>query len=123
MICRSHLLILSMEVRSEAERTAAFEADMEPSRQRHEEGHLARDAVEKAVLLEQLEQAVAEITGPLKCQHGRQKSQCKDCGGKGRCLHGRRKDRCKDCGTGYCVHRRRKGRCNDCSAEAIANRQ
>ena len=48
------------EVRREAEREAAFEARMEPSRELHEEGLLVRDAVEKAVLLEQLEQPAAE---------------------------------------------------------------
>ena len=34
-----------------------------------------------------------------KCEHGRRKSQCKDCG-TGYCEHGRLKSRCKDCGTG-----------------------
>ena len=48
------------EVRREAQHQAEFAAEMEPSRQLHEEGHLARDAVEKAVLLEQLEQPAAE---------------------------------------------------------------
>jgi hypothetical protein len=43
-----------------------------------------------------------------KCQHGRQKHKCKDCG-TGYCQHGRRKDMSKDCGTGYCQHGRRKG--------------
>ena len=32
------------------------------------------------------------------CEHGRQRSQCKDCGGSGLCEHGRRKSRCKECG-------------------------
>jgi hypothetical protein len=54
---------------------------------------------------------------PKPCMHGRQKSQCKDCG-TGHCLHGRRKDRCKDCrskaGAGYCQHGRLKYRCKDC---------
>ena len=31
------------------------------------------------------------------CEHGRQKSQCKDCKGSGICEHGRRKSRCKNC--------------------------
>jgi hypothetical protein len=65
-----------------------------------------------------------------KCQHGRPKHKCKDCG-TGYCQHRRRKDMCKDCGTGYCQHRlpkhtfkdcgtghcehgRRRGQCKDC---------
>ena len=47
------------------------------------------------------------------CRHGRQKSKCKDCG-TGYCTHGRQKSHCKDCGTGYCEHGRRKSRCKDC---------
>ena len=33
-----------------------------------------------------------------KCEHGRQKSQCKDCKGSGICEHNRQKRVCKDCG-------------------------
>jgi hypothetical protein len=51
---------------------------------------------------------------PTQCEHGRQKSQCKDCGGAGYCEHGRRKDKCKDCGTGHCQHGRQKSQCKDC---------
>eukprot|EP00964_Phaeocystis_antarctica_P132910 scaffold97061_cov54-Phaeocystis_antarctica.AAC.3 len=31
------------------------------------------------------------------CEHGRRRSQCKDCGGSGLCEHGRRRSQCKDC--------------------------
>jgi hypothetical protein len=48
-----------------------------------------------------------------KCEHGRKKSQCKDCG-TGYCDHGRRKHECRDCGTGYCEHGRKKSQCKDC---------
>jgi hypothetical protein len=48
------------QVRRGAEEEARFKADMEPSRELHEEGLLVRDAVEAAVLLEQLEQPAAE---------------------------------------------------------------
>jgi hypothetical protein len=48
------------------------------------------------------------------CQHGRQKSVCKVCGGSGLCKHGRQKSKCKDCGTGYCTHGRQKSHCKDC---------
>jgi len=33
-----------------------------------------------------------------KCEHGRRKSRCKECGGGSICEHGRRKDNCKFCG-------------------------
>ena len=36
-------------------------------------------------------------TGQQHCQHGRQRSTCKDCGGGGICQHGRRRSRCKQC--------------------------
>jgi hypothetical protein len=32
------------------------------------------------------------------CEHGRQKSQCNECGGSSMCEHGRQKSRCKQCG-------------------------
>jgi hypothetical protein len=101
------------EVRREAQHQAEFAAEMEPSRQLHEEGHLARDAVEKAVLLEQLEQPAAKKAPTGNCTHGRLKSKCKDCA-KLHCTHGRRKSSCRDCGTGYCTHGRRKSSCRDC---------
>jgi hypothetical protein len=131
-------------VRREAQEEARFKADIEPSRQLHEERHLAKDAVEAAVHMEQLEQPTprkakeAEVfackicpreyggkrncgfcsseyraSNKAKCEHGRQKGKCKDCG-TGYCQHGRRKSVCKDCGTGYCQHGRRKDVCKDC---------
>ena len=41
-----------------------------------------------------------EGMGRKKCEHGRQRSHCKDCGGGGICEHGRRRSGCKDCGDG-----------------------
>jgi hypothetical protein len=35
-----------------------------------------------------------------------------------RCEHGRRRRRCKDCGTGHCEHRRRRSRCPECSLDS-----
>jgi hypothetical protein len=98
------------EVRREAQHLAEFAAEMTPSRQLHEEGHLARDAVEAAELIEGLGKAKKKAK---QCDHGRRPSRCKDCG-TGYCTHGRDKSRCKDCGTGYCTHGRPKRRCKDC---------
>jgi hypothetical protein len=39
------------------------------------------------------------------------------------CEHGRQKSRCKDCGTGYCTHGRQKRKCKDCRSKAIGNMQ
>jgi hypothetical protein len=39
------------------------------------------------------------------CQHGRQRSQCKECGGGSICPHQRRRSQCKECGGGsICPH-------------------
>jgi hypothetical protein len=56
----------------------------------------------------------AAKTQQHKCQHGRQKHQCMDCG-TGQCKHGRNRYRCKDCGTGQCQHRLWKHLCKDCA--------
>ena len=42
-----------------------------------------------------------------KCPHGRVKSQCQECGGRGICPHNRQKSRCKECGgSSLCEHKR-----------------
>ena len=60
------------------------------------------------------------------CEHNRQKSRCKDCGGSGICEHNRRKNTCKDCGgSQICEHNRETYRCKDCGGSGICehNRQ
>jgi DnaJ-class molecular chaperone len=61
--------------------------------------------------------AIAEIAKNVTinnkgfCEHGRHRSQCKDCGGSGICEDGRRKSECKDCGgSGICEHGRQRSR-------------
>ena len=55
-----------------------------------------------------------------KCEHGRQKSHCKDCGGSSICEHGRHKSQCKDCrGSSICEHGKRKAHCKDCGGSAF----
>ena len=50
-----------------------------------------------------------------KCEHGRRRSVCKDCGGGSICEHGRVRSMCKDCGgSGLCEHGRRRSQCKDC---------
>jgi hypothetical protein len=107
------------QVMREAQHQAKFTAEMSAGRQLHEEGHLAKDALAVAGLLEQLEQPAAEKAKEPRrwatCDHGRRKGSCKDCG-TGRCKHGRQRGKCRDCGTGYCDHGRQKSTacCRDC---------
>ena len=50
-----------------------------------------------------------------KCQHGKQKSQCKDCGGIGICEHDRVRSICKECGgSQICEHDRVRSICKEC---------
>ena len=53
--------------------------------------------------------------GKKRCEHGREPSRCKDCGGSGLCEHGRPRSKCKDCGgSGICEHGRMRSVCKDC---------
>jgi hypothetical protein len=73
-----------------------------------------------------------------KCEHGRRKGACRQCGGKAickhkriqrqciecaggaTCIHKRRKRDCKDCGgTGVCIHGKSKYKCKDCGGRGI----
>ena len=73
-----------------------------------------------------------------RCEHGRQKSRCIDCGGISICEHRREKRRCGECGgsdicdhgrvkrlcdecggSGLCVHRRQKSMCKDCGGSGL----
>ena len=57
-----------------------------------------------------------------KCEHGRKKYDCKECGGGGICPHGRIKRTCKDCGgNGICSHGRQKSRCKECGGSSICS--
>ena len=56
----------------------------------------------------------------LKCEHGRKRSRCKDCGGSQICEHGRQRSTCKDCGGGsICEHGRQRSVCKDCGGSQI----
>ena len=58
--------------------------------------------------------------GSGNCEHGRERSKCKDCGGSGICEHGRHRYNCKDCGGGgMCEHGRRRSQCVDCGGVSI----
>ena len=56
----------------------------------------------------------------MPCPHGRQRSQCKECGGKGICEHGRVRSTCKECGgKGVCEHGRQRYYCKECGGKGI----
>jgi hypothetical protein len=51
-----------------------------------------------------------------KCEHGRNRYQCKDCG-TGHCKHGRVKSRCHECDP--CAHGHHRSRCVECGATPL----
>ena len=56
----------------------------------------------------------------LPCEHGRQRSQCKECGGSRICEHGNHRSKCKDCGgSQICEHGRQRYTCKDCGGSGI----
>jgi mannitol-specific phosphotransferase system IIBC component len=55
-----------------------------------------------------------------KCEHGRRRNRCKDCGGTSICEHDRIRSTCKDCGgASICEHNRIRSRCKDCGGGSI----
>ena len=56
-----------------------------------------------------------ECGGASICEHGRRRSECKDCGGASICEHGRLRSTCKEFGGGSsCEHGRRRSICKEC---------
>ncbi len=57
-----------------------------------------------------------------KCEHGKQKYLCKDCGGKGICSHNKAKSICKLCkAISICKHNRIKSQCKDCDGASLCD--
>ena len=57
---------------------------------------------------------------PWGCEHGRQRSQCKECGGASICEHGRQRNYCKECGgASICEHGRQRHKCKECGGGSI----
>jgi hypothetical protein len=55
-----------------------------------------------------------------KCEHGKRKSRCKECGGSQICEHGKFKSRCKECGgSAFCEHGKLKSYCKECGGSAL----
>jgi hypothetical protein len=56
----------------------------------------------------------------IKCEHGKQKNYCKECGGSSICQHGKQKRYCKECGgSSICQHGKQKRYCKECGGYSI----
>ena len=55
-----------------------------------------------------------------KCEHGKRKTQCKECGGSACCEHGKRKSICGECGgSQICEHGKVRSGCKECGGGSI----
>ena len=81
-----------------------------------------REAVKRMAAEEKREEMVTVLGAPaakrqagVKCDHGRRRYECVECGGSGICEHGRVRYSCKDCvGASICEHGRVRSVCKDC---------
>ena len=98
----------------EAKRARVEEAPEAPARKEDREvGKLYRVKVHKS------EKAELRVWRGTKspawgCEHGRNRSKCKECGGASICEHRRERSQCKECGgSQICIHGkiRNRGRC------------
>ena len=70
-------------------------------------GRAAEEARTAAQQPAEVQQPAAARHVRKKCPHGRQRSDCVECGGGGICAHRIRRALCKDCGgTSICQHNR-----------------
>ena len=79
----------------------------------------------------QIRNLATDLAAPVKsytckerrgiCQHNKQKSYCKECGGSQICIHKKNKSFCKECGgKGICIHGKREYQCKECKGSAIS---
>ena len=55
-----------------------------------------------------------------KCEHGKRRCRCRECGGGEFCKHDMRRSRCKECGGGeLCKHTKRKEYCKECGGKSL----
>ena len=55
-----------------------------------------------------------------KCEHGKRKTRCKECGGSEMCIHEKQKPFCRECnGSQFCIHNKTKSICIDCGGSRI----
>ena len=86
-----------------------------------------KEKIKGYYVMKKAELALALGLGPIpgreknkgqKCEHGKQRRFCVECGGSGVCSHGIRKYVCKICGgSQICRHGRQKHQCRECIEE------
>jgi hypothetical protein len=55
-----------------------------------------------------------------RCEHGRERRRCKECGGSSICEHGRDRYRCMEYGgASICKHGRQRHKCMECGGSSI----
>lgn len=55
-----------------------------------------------------------------RCEHGRLRHQCKECGGSQICEHNKQRRQCKECGgSQICEHNRERTKCKECGGGSI----
>ena len=55
-----------------------------------------------------------------KCEHGKRKELCRDCGGLSICIHSKQRAHCKECdGSAFCSHGKEKAYCRECGGSAF----
>ena len=55
-----------------------------------------------------------------KCEHGRERRKCKQCGGSSICEHNRERNKCRECGgASICEHNRQRNNCRECGGASI----
>jgi len=65
-------------------------------------------------------EAAKNYRNKYKCEHGKQRPSCKDCGGASICEHNRLRNQCKECGgASICDHGRQRCYCKECGGSQI----
>ena len=55
-----------------------------------------------------------------KCEHGRRRTTCKECGGGSTCEHKKERTRCKECrGGSLCEHDKQRSQCRECGGVSL----
>ncbi len=75
-------------------------------------------------LVEIFENTIKNKYVPKKCEHGKRKSRCINCGGSDICIHGKIKSRCVECrGREICEHKKIRTVCIKCGGSQICEHQ
>ena len=84
----------------------------------HSRTHISEFTIKKGITLKSCNKCLerSRKISNLKCEHGKRKSRCVECGGSEICQHKKVKNDCIECkGSSICEHERRRRYCNDCN--------